>query len=164
MGTVIGWFLALLCIINMLAYLVSMAAPFVGPYAAPYVAPLMKSVEKALPWAKTPEEIAAERAAHDREVAENIQKEATFQKVVLAAQAVKQSVREPKSFKFEDIMANDDATVICMAYQVRNRRGGLTNEMTVHVKGKASRRTAVWDKHCVNSQLNDMRRVANALE
>lgn len=174
MKTIMVWLLVLLCTINMLAYLISMAAPFVGPVVIPYVKPLLKaavahakplwnSAEKMMPWAKTPEEIAAEAAAHEREVAENAKKEATFQKVVTAAREVRQSVRDPGALTWDGITANDDATVICMAYRTPNGRGGFKKEMAVQVSGKTSRRITTWNQHCAKNPLNDMSRVADSL-
>lgn len=70
--------------------------------------------------AKTPERIEAERQAAASEALAKAKEELAFRKTVLAARALKGSLRDPDSLVWESIRANHDATVICMEYRARN--------------------------------------------
>lgn len=101
---------------------------------------------------KTPEQLTAER-----------KKELTFQKTVLAAATVKRAMRDPDSLVWEDILASDDASVICLQYRAKNGFGGMNREFVVYANGTASQKTADWNKHCRKSML-DMKHVKYALK
>lgn len=100
---------------------------------------------------KTPEQIAAEA-----------QKENRFQITVMAATVVKNSMRDPDSLVWENILANDEATVICMEYRARNGFGGMNREFVVMTQDKTYQTVAAWNKHCTKS-MNDMTYVKRAV-
>jgi hypothetical protein len=101
--------------------------------------------------AKSPEQVAAEA-----------KKEAAFQRVVAAMQIVIDAARNPESVKWDTVLANDDASVICLGYRAQNGFGGMNKEIVVVAKGTASQKAAVWNRHCL-TQLNDMKYAVHAL-
>lgn len=94
--------------------------------------------------AKTPEQIAADA-----------RKEAAFQRVVAALQLIKKASRNPASLTWETIMANDDASVICIEYRGQNGFGGMSKELVVIAKGNASQKASAWNRHCAGKPLQD---------
>ena len=110
------------------------------------------SATVAPPIPKTPEEIAAEAAS-----------EARFQKTVLVAASIKKSMREPESVKWESILTNDDASLVCIEYRGRNGFGGMTKEAVSYAKGKFSQSPDVWNKNCGGKKLRDMSHVKRAI-
>lgn len=102
---------------------------------------------------KTPSQIALEQ-----------KKELAFQKTVLAAATLKKSLREPESLVWESILANDDASVICLEYRSRNGFGGMGREIVVMANGKATQKVAEWNRHCTGPLMNDMKNVKYALK
>lgn len=94
--------------------------------------------------AKTPEQIAADN-----------RKEAAFQRVVAALQIIKKANRNPASVTWETIMANDDASVICIEYRGQNGFGGMNKEFVVIAKGSASQKPSAWNRHCAGKPLQD---------
>lgn len=105
---------------------------------------------------KTAEQLAAESAA-------KAEKEATFQKTLFAAAAIKKAMRDPDSLTWESIRSNDDASVICLEYRARNGFGGMNREFAVLANGKASQKPAAWNKHCTQP-LKDMKHVKYGLK
>ena len=105
-----------------------------------------------LPVPKTPEEIAAEAAS-----------EARFQKTVLVAASIKKSMREPESVKWESILTNDDASLVCLEYRARNGFGGMSKEAVSYAKGKFSQSLDVWNKNCAGIKLRDMTHAKRAI-
>ena len=101
---------------------------------------------------KSPDQIAAEA-----------RQEARFQKVAIASALVKRALREPESVKWETILSNDDATVICFAYRARNGFGGMAKEHLVVLPKSTSRDGATWNKNCTTKPLHDMSHVEYAL-
>lgn len=97
------------------------------------------------------------------EIALKQREEATFQKVAIMAASIKKNLREPESVKWEIILSDDDANVMCFGYRARNGFGGMTNEHITVAKGKASRDASAWNKYCANKPLNDMIHVRQAL-
>lgn len=90
-------------------------------------------------------------------------KELAFQKTAYFAGTLKQSMRDPDSLVWEDIRANEDATVICLSYRARNGFGGMNREFAVYGGGKASQKPAAWNKYCTQP-LSDMKHVRHALK
>jgi hypothetical protein len=86
-----------------------------------------------------------------------------FQKTLAFAQKIQAAMREPKSLVWEDIVANDDASVICMRYRARNGFGGISREVAIYAAGRASQAVSAWNKHCAREPLNDMISVRHAL-
>lgn len=103
------------------------------------------------PPAPTPEQVAAKA-----------KRDATFNQTVAAAKAVKQALRDPDSLTWESIRANDDASVICLEYRAKNGFGGMNREFAVFVKGKASQKPEMWNKHCTQP-LTDLSRARHAV-
>jgi len=105
---------------------------------------------------KTTEQRAAEEKQH-------LADEIRFQKTVIAANAVKKAQRNPDSLVWEDIYANDDASVICLLYRAQNGFGGMNKEHIVFVGGKPSQSGAIWNKRCTGKGFIDMKHVRQAL-
>lgn len=103
-----------------------------------------------------PEPTAAEKAA-------SAKRELVFQKVVLALKTIKSSARNPDSIAWESIDANEDGSVICVAYRGQNGFGGMSKEVVVLAKGKASQTADAWNKSCAHKPLSDMMHARHAL-
>jgi hypothetical protein len=95
--------------------------------------------------------------------ARKAKEEATFQKTVVFAAGVKRALRDPPSVVWETIMANGDASVICLEYRARNGFGGMSREFAVYADGKASQSSDAWNRSCAKKPLNDMIHVRQAL-
>ncbi|MCU4120942.1 hypothetical protein [Variovorax sp. N23] len=74
--------------------------------------------------------------------------DARFDLAFASAKAVKSTLRDPDSLKWEFIGVNDDATVACLKYRAKNGFGGMNGEFAVIANGKATRSAADWKKHC----------------
>lgn len=94
---------------------------------------------------------------HDKQ-----QKHMTYQ-AYLAAKAVKASLRNPDSLSFEQILANDDGSIICLTYRAQNGFGGMNIEHTVFKDGDPSQSHASWHAHCAGKVLNDVTAVQSMI-
>ncbi len=83
------------------------------------------------------------------------QKSESMKKTMLALQAIKKSMRDPDSLKWEDITANDDASVICISYRAKNGFGGMNRDIATVVNDKFHTDKKTWNKHCTKP-MNDM--------
>lgn len=90
------------------------------------------------------------------------QKHMTYQ-AYLAAKAVKASLRNPDSLSFEQILANDDGSIICMTYRAQNGFGGMNIEHVVFKDGDPSQSHARWHAHCAGKILNDVTAVQSMI-
>lgn len=101
---------------------------------------------------KTPDQIAAEAKAERRHLA-----------AVVAMRAIKKTLRDPASVEWEDVLVNDDATVICIVLRAKNGFGGYTRETISIANGEASKAEKAWNKHCSGKSLIDHKYSARAL-
>ena len=81
----------------------------------------------------------------------------------LSAKALKESLRNPDSLDFDEILANDDGSVICMTYRAQNGFGGLNLERVVIKDGKPSQTRASWRANCANKMLFDVTNVESLI-
>ena len=81
----------------------------------------------------------------------------------LSAKALKASLRNPGSLDFEEILANDDGSVICMTYRAQNGFGGLNLERVVFKDGNPSQSRASWRANCANKMLFDVTNVESMI-
>ena len=102
--------------------------------------------------AKTPEQIAAEVLSEKRHTS-----------AVLAMRAIKKTLRDPDSAEWEDVLVNDDATLICIVIRAKNGFGGYTRDHVSIVNGKASKTVESWGKHCSGKSLINHRFSARAI-
>lgn len=98
------------------------------------------------------------------EQAAKAQKEARFTKTAIAASALKKSLRNPDSLQWDKILANDDASTICLEYRAQNGFGGMNQEFALFRNGKPSQKPEDWNRHCANKELWDMKSVRYALK
>jgi hypothetical protein len=102
---------------------------------------------------KTPEQLTQEA-----------RKEEAFQKVVGAMAIIKKANRNPDSVVWENVLANDDASVICIEYRGQNGFGGMNKESIAFIKNKPTKDSKDWNKHCAGRPLNDMIHARHALK
>jgi hypothetical protein len=76
---------------------------------------------------------------------------------------LKESMENPNSLIWETILSDDDASVICIEYRVKDSRGEYSREYITYIEGKASEAPEDWNKHCAGKKLNDMIRVKDAV-
>jgi hypothetical protein len=81
----------------------------------------------------------------------------------LAAKALKASLRNPDSLSFEEILANDDGSVICATYRAQNGFGGMNIEHIVFKDGEPSQSHASWHTNCAHKMLNDVTAVRSMI-
>ena len=81
----------------------------------------------------------------------------------LSAKALKASLRNPDSLSFDSILANDDGSIICMAYRAQNGFGGMNIGHVVFKNGDPSESHASWHAHCAGKMLNDVTAVQSMI-
>lgn len=81
----------------------------------------------------------------------------------LAAKALKASLRIPDSLDFDEILANDDGSVICMTYRAQNGFGGMSLERIVFKDGKPSQSRAALRANCSHKMLFDVTSVSSMI-
>jgi hypothetical protein len=101
-------------------------------------------------------------AAESESAQDKQQKHMTYQ-AYLAARAVKASLRNPDSLSFEQILANDDGSVICLTYRAQNGFGGMNVEHVVFKDGDPSQSHASWRANCAHKMLNDVTAVQSMI-
>ncbi|HEV2609884.1 MAG TPA: hypothetical protein VGU61_06425 [Noviherbaspirillum sp.] len=72
------------------------------------------------------------------------------------AASVKNSLPDPNALVWQSISANDNASVVCLEYKVRNMTGEYQQAHFSYVNGKTSEDAEVWQRHCAGKALNDM--------
>lgn len=108
---------------------------------------------------KSPAEIDAERKA----AVLKAKQDAAFDRVHRAALALRKSLRDPESLKFDAILATEDASVICFQYRAKNGFGGYVRENIVLVGSEPSTELTTLQKYCQADNLHDFGAVAAAL-
>lgn len=83
--------------------------------------------------------------------------DARMETVVGYASLLKRELRDPSSLEWIDVLANDDASVICFSYRARNGFGGMNVENISIVKGKLWKSNDSWNKHCAGKTLHDLK-------
>lgn len=101
---------------------------------------------------KTAEQIAAEVLAEKRHIA-----------AVLSMRAIKKALRDPSSVEWDDVLVNEDATVICIIYRAKNGFGGYTRDQVSIINGEPSKAANIWNKQCAGKTLIDQKFSARAL-
>jgi len=101
---------------------------------------------------RTPEQIAAEKA-----------KEARFQRTLVVVKTIKESLRDPESVKWRNILSNEDASVVCVEYRARNGFGGVNLDHVVYAKQQLSTTNASWNRYCAKKELYDMQLVGKVV-
>lgn len=86
-----------------------------------------------------------------------------FEVTAAIASTLKQSMDNPHSLVWETILADDDASIICFEYRVKDSRGEYSREYITYSYGKTSEAPEAWNRHCAGKQLNDMIRVRDAV-
>lgn len=86
-----------------------------------------------------------------------------FQVTATVASTLKQSMEYPQSLVWETILSDDDASVICFEYRVKDSQGDYSREYMTFSEGKASEAPEDWNKNCAGKQLIDMIRVKDAV-
>lgn len=76
--------------------------------------------------------------------------------VVLIARNLRENLRNPSSADWVSVLANDDASVVCIVLRAQNGFGGMTVDSYAFVDGKGSENTAVWNKRCAGKTLHDL--------
>lgn len=87
-----------------------------------------------------------------------------FQATARVLALIKTSMRDPDSLKWDQILSNDDGTVVCVTYRGRNGFGGMNFEHVAYVKGAISTTSKAWNRYCAKQSLHDMKYAAFALK
>lgn len=100
-----------------------------------------------------PEKTTEQRAAESERQTAEARRLAT---VTAMAKTLKDAMRNPPSFVLESAAANDDASVICLAYRAQNGFGGVNREGIVFAGEKLAKDATAWKKHCTDQPLIDL--------
>ena len=76
--------------------------------------------------------------------------------VLLMARTLKENLRNPSSADWVRVLANDDASVVCIVLRAQNGFGGMTVDDYAIVNGKVSESAGVWNKYCAGKTMNDL--------
>lgn len=90
------------------------------------------------------------------QVAREAREEAAFQKVARALAIIKKANRNPASVSWENVLANDDASLICIEYRGQNGFGGMNLERVAFINGAPSDKAREWNSRCAGKPLNNM--------
>lgn len=71
-----------------------------------------------------------------------------FARTVLVIKTLKSALREPESVKWENILANDDGTLVCVELSAKNGFGGYNKETYAWYKNKITQAASVWNAQC----------------
>lgn len=107
--------------------------------------------------------VSGTKPSAESESAQNKQQKHMTYQAYLAAKAVKASLRNPDSLSFEQILANDDGSVICLTYRAQNGFGGMNIEHVMFKDGDPSQSHASWHAHCAGKMLNDVTAVQSMI-
>jgi hypothetical protein len=77
-----------------------------------------------------------------------VAEDARFDMAFQAAKAVKSSLRDPDSVKWEFVGVNDAGTVACMKYRAKNGFGGMNAGFAVVANNKATNKQSDWNRYC----------------
>lgn len=75
---------------------------------------------------------------------------------VTDAANLKAATRDPDSLLFEQILANEDGSIICMRYRARNGFGGVNHEHVVFTDGSGTTTASAWSRHCAHVTLDNI--------
>lgn len=99
--------------------------------------------------------------AIERQRIANLPETKRLMTTIATAKVIKSRLRDPESVVWEEILANTDASVVCIQYRAKNGFGGMSREYYVSARGKVSTDSAAVNKHCKN--LYDMKKAIHAL-
>jgi len=84
------------------------------------------------------------------------QQELRSRLVVLVARTLKENLRNPATADWVSVLANDDASVVCIVLRAQNGFGGMSVDNYAVVDGTISERATVWNRRCAGQPMNDM--------
>ena len=119
----------------------------------------------------TPEErklADAKKAAYQQQQAEQaLSREKKTQREDRAADvaaAIRKSSRNPDNVGWDQILTNEDGTVVCIAVRLENAFGGMNREHIAATDGKYSNEDKFWRQHCANQSMYDVTRVVSKMQ
>lgn len=81
-----------------------------------------------------------------------------------ALDTIRNSLRNPASVQWGDILANNDGTTICIGLRAQNGFGGMNKGTYAVINGKITESATAWNKHCANKTLHNMKFVLRMLK
>lgn len=98
------------------------------------------------------------------EIAGDLKKDVTLNKVALVLRTIKINLKDPESVEWITIAADDDAKAICVEYRAKNSFGAWTIEQMAVAGDKFGKEPAFWNKTCAGKKgIHDMMRAKHAL-
>jgi len=79
------------------------------------------------------------------------------------AREIKEKLRDPDSVKWSQILASDDASVLCFVYRAKNGFGGMNIAHAIYADGTISSSSKAWNKHCTADDLRPMESLRRSL-
>lgn len=105
-----------------------------------------------------PGETAEQRTARqEREKAqaeaERARRQASGRRAALAqlvTGAVKKTLRDPDSLRWEEVLISEDATIACLTFRARNGFGGMNIQSITFAGGTFHEDDSAWNRHCAS--------------
>ncbi len=94
------------------------------------------------------------KAEHDKQAVISMRRAKI---AAIAAQTIQQAARNPASVIWEGILANDDASVVCIEMRAQNGFGGMNIESMAVINGEIKTSDTAWNKNCANKTLFDVK-------
>jgi rRNA maturation endonuclease Nob1 len=120
---------------------------------------------------KSPEQLqqeAANREAYNKrqtEIKQEKEKKTLREnRAATVAAAIRLSARNPDTIRWESILTNEDATVVCVTAGLENGFGGMNRENIAAVGGQFSNKVKDWNKHCAEKRLFDVTSIASRMQ
>jgi hypothetical protein len=101
---------------------------------------------------------AANRTAATNPVAIDQTSRTPLGMVVTWAQTVKARQLRPERLQWQSLLANEDGSVVCLAFTTEGQAGAPVSQRVAFIDGKALQSAAAWQQHCSDRLAN----VANA--
>ncbi|MFH2082075.1 MAG: zinc ribbon domain-containing protein [Pseudomonadota bacterium] len=118
----------------------------VAVIGAVLLAPFVLDTSRHPPPEKTAAEQAAEKAEKTREAGS-----------LLVMNSVMSRARDPDSLKFETVLVNEDASVVCVKYRARNGFGGMNRELLVTTTKNTWQDAGGWNRNCLGEMFEMLR-------
>jgi ribosomal protein L40E len=94
------------------------------------------------------------------EKAEKTQSEKRNLNIANYARSLKAAARDPESLSFDEIVANDDGTLVCFKYRAKNGFGGTNREVVAFSLAGGSREPTVVKTVCRDKAMHDVTKTA----
>ena len=101
-----------------------------------------------------------EKLPQNQPTAEDLKRKAQADRRFKAAfgliSEMKKETRNPSSFAVDQILSDDEPTIICVKFRAQNGFGGMNREILIFMDGKTSRNPKDWPRLCADGSMHDL--------